>query len=228
LEVAVLQNATLLREKLCSVLIHGQCIKTPKSSVSFCDATQAFKETPLPSAQNDSLALTSQERKKEGRKEVPFVAALLSTPAVPSEPVVATSQSSTVDHETKFESHRDPSWRKGLLMEEWCKPLDLAATDLENDQAGELYSQWWEKTDFGFRESDDGYLSDSNAAVRVIREYGYESVMDIFKGTFDCPKTAGVGFKDFSFWCEHFLDTKCTITTWRNKLDATRRAKGAS
>jgi hypothetical protein len=78
----VLQNATLLREKLCSVLQHGQCIKTPKSSVAFCDATQAFKETPSPAGQNHSLALTSQEEIKKERKEAaPF--APLTTPVSP-------------------------------------------------------------------------------------------------------------------------------------------------
>jgi hypothetical protein len=38
ISLPMLQNATLLKEKLCSILLHEQCSKTPKSNVAKRDA----------------------------------------------------------------------------------------------------------------------------------------------------------------------------------------------
>jgi Helix-turn-helix domain len=73
LDVAMLQNATLLREKLCSILLHGQCSKTRKSNVAKCDATPS-EETPPSVAETNSSAVTRREGMKEGRNEGASVA----------------------------------------------------------------------------------------------------------------------------------------------------------
>jgi hypothetical protein len=60
LDVATLQNATLLREKLGSKMLLGQGSKTPKSKVAKGDATQSLGLSPLGSKENSS-AVTSRE-----------------------------------------------------------------------------------------------------------------------------------------------------------------------
>jgi hypothetical protein len=109
------------------------------------------------------------------------------------------------------------------LLPQWCAPLpdDKPPTEEENEQAmGELYSLWWEKTGFSFLDSTDNSLSDGNAAIRMIRTYGFDEVYDMLQDTFRCPKTAGITWTDFSFWCEKYMLTKKTITAWRNKEEA--------
>jgi hypothetical protein len=63
ISLPMLQNATLLKEKLWSILLREQCSKTPKSNVAKRDATQESTPTPPAVAETDSSALTSRENK---------------------------------------------------------------------------------------------------------------------------------------------------------------------
>lgn len=54
IDIAMLQNATQLVEKLRSKIQHGQCSKTPKSHVAKGDATQFLNITPVSLSEKDS------------------------------------------------------------------------------------------------------------------------------------------------------------------------------
>jgi hypothetical protein len=219
INVAELQNATQLVEKLSSKMLLGQGSKMPKSKVAKSHATQSLKETQ--SGEPTRSVLTDGEGKKEGKKETPFVAPLLTTYAAPPEPVVEAAPKKT---------GRDQEGQKTLRpffnpLLEWVKPLDKKSTQEELGQTDDLYTLWWDKTSFGFQELEDESYNDSNAAVRMIREYGFDGVMDILQATWECPKTAGITWKDWSYWCDRFPVTRSTITAWRNKVEAQQQVK---
>lgn len=68
IDIAMLQNATLLGEKLCCKMLHRQCCKMSKTNVAKCDATIPLDPAPKPQA------------RKEGKKAASL--ATLATPTV--------------------------------------------------------------------------------------------------------------------------------------------------
>ena len=110
----------------------------------------------------------------------------------------------------------------------WVCPLDEPATEEELVKlSDEPYELWAKHTHLAFLVHEDmgeGY-SDMNAGVRLMREVGYEEMVDVLHGTWECPKTANMGFTDFSFWCDHFYQTQLTVRTFRSTLRAKRAAK---
>ena len=87
-------------------------------------------------------------------------------------------------------------------LEDWVKPLEQLPTEEELNLTDEPYSLWYEKTKVGFLDYDQEYFpdatddekpfgqeySDRNACIRLTREHGIEEVMDIMRGTWDCPR----------------------------------------
>jgi hypothetical protein len=111
-------------------------------------------------------------------------------------------------------------------IQELLKPVpDDSITSLEEVRIGELCSYWWNKTDRGWMEweaddTSDFIGSDNFAAIRMLRQYGWIKVLDVLYLTFECPKTAGVPWTDWWFWCKQFELTHRTGNAWRNKLMA--------
>ena len=206
INVALLENPTVLLEKLADpTVVKPRKVtvgKRQKGTVVKPDATRAIEATPA-AAGHDQLSVDT-------------------SPLVPS--VEGKNERKNEVSEATLPQHE-----KIPLPHENLKPLAEKPTGREVEQVnGHMYSFWNEKTKLWFIEYEDGSGSDINAGIRLVREYGWNTVWDTLVATWQCPKTAGIAWKDFWYWCAQFDLTRRTITTWRNKVFAQQQAQIAT
>jgi len=53
------------------------------------------------------------------------------------------------------------------------------------------------------------------AADQLLKAHGFEKIKGYLTDTFECPKTAKITWRDFSFWAQQFDLTRRTIDAWR-------------
>jgi hypothetical protein len=80
--------------------------------------------------------------------------------------------------------------------------------------------QWYERTGLLFMG-----IEDEMRAGDLLAEYGYEVVYQALELIFRCPKTAGIPWKDFTFFYEHFDQTLRNAQAWQRKLVAVEEIK---
>ena len=206
INVALLENPTVLIQKLADpTIVKPRKVtvgKSRKVTVVKPDATQALKDTPATAGQDEPTPPLVPNG-NEGKNEV-------------------NEDSSSLRSSSSFDD----------LPHESVRPLETEPTPVELTMVnGCMYDYWREKTKLWFKDymaDDEVAGSDMNAGIRLVREYGWETVWDVLVATWQCPKTAGIGWKDFWYWCQQFELTQRTITTWRNKLTAMAEAKAAA
>jgi hypothetical protein len=113
---------------------------------------------------------------------------------------------------------------------EILKPLDHEPCELELVKAQWLNDIWRDKTKHLWLtwvddiEKDKIVADDRNGAIRLLDAKGWTEALDTLMLTFECPKTAGIGWTDWWYWVHKFELTQKTTTAWRNKVMAAEAA----